>query len=162
MNATTESTDPKHALMVSYLQNRPFELPESLILSVFEELVNRAEPATLRAWCHLFGKVWADRCAAEFDNAGELDSLNAQLNEFWSKNQWGWTQLREIEQGLEIMHTGAPLTKPELLPYLQWSCGLLEGFYEAVFKQHGADESMKVRVDSATPDRFSLILQLTA
>lgn len=158
----TSARDGAYPLMVAFVRDRPFELPESLLLSVFRELEQRAEPGTLRAWCHLFGKVWAGDAADQFAAAQDLATLNELVNKFWSVNRWGWAQLREVEDGLQVTHSGAPISGDSAARHLHWSCGLLEGFYEAIFKQLGADDSMKVRIEGASDDHFALTLRLSA
>ncbi len=154
--------DGAYPLMVAFIRDQPFGLPESLLLSIFRELEQRAEPGTLRAWCHLFGKVWATDAAEQFAPAQDLVTLNELVNKFWSANRWGWARLHEVEDGLQVIHNGAPLSGDKAVQHLHWSCGLLEGFYEAIFKQLGADDSMKVRIEGATEDHFVLTLRLSA
>ena len=158
----TSARDGAYPLMVAFVRDRAFALPESLLLPIFRELEQRAEPGTLRAWCHLFGKVWAADAADQFPAAQDLAALNELVNKFWSASRWGWAQLSEVEGALHVTHHGAPIADDKAAPHLHWSCGLLEGFYEAIFKQLGADDSMKVRIEGASDDHFALTLRLSA
>lgn len=146
---------------LSYLQTQSAQIPSDLLDSILDELALRSESGTLRAWCHLFGKLWADRHSEMFSGLDDLKVLTDQLNDFLAKERWGWVAIQENELGLQITHTGWPYAGPDKVEHLPWLCGLLEGFYESIFHLLGASEDLHVRVTEFDAAQFNLQLQLS-
>lgn len=103
-----------------------------------------------------------ERMAEGFPDEG-LDSLNdveTMLNDGWKESDWGWVQITDEQNIVNIEHYYAPLKENFGETALPWSAALLEGFYSKVFHQLGAGLEMAVRQKSAktTDEKISLAL----
>jgi hypothetical protein len=115
------------------------------------ELSANADAKDLRI---LFSKI-GDRFAKEaqdcFQDIQTLTQLEESLNDFWSRINWGWVDLAEVQGGIDITHQAAPLAEAFGDETLEWSSGLLEGFYQCVFNLLDTSNTMAVRsIDDAT------------
>lgn len=102
------------------------------------------------------------RCAKEsehlFQGVQTLQQLQALLNEYWARLDWGWTELAEQPEYLQISHCAAPLAEAFGDETLSWTVSYLEGFYQTVFTVLGASERMTVcRLDEPTD---GMVIQL--
>lgn len=97
---------------------------------------------------HLFFKI-GERFAKDtehfFQDVRTLTQLEENLNDFWARINWGWVDLKEADGAIDIAHQAAPLAEAFGDEALNWSIGLLEGFYQAVFDGFGASDTMAVR-----------------
>lgn len=109
------------------------------------ELSTYSDPHSLRRLFFDIGRRFAADVGPEFDQVDTVDHLQQGLNRFWSSRNWGWVTMTEVSEGIEIVHEAAPLAEAFGDDALEWSVGLLEGFYQQVFAVLGADEKMMVR-----------------
>jgi len=79
-----------------------------------------------------------------FHAAKSLSQLQESLNDFWMRTNWGWVDFAEEESHIIISHHVSPLSESFGENALEWSVGLLEGFYQSVFHVLGASEDMVV------------------
>ncbi len=97
---------------------------------------------------HLFFKI-GERFAKDAENVFQgvqtLAQLEERLNDFWGRINWGWVALKEADGAIDIVHQAAPLAEAFGDEAFNWSIGLLEGFYQAVFDGLGAGDTMAVR-----------------
>lgn len=109
------------------------------------EMSAHAEADELR---HLFfniGERFAKDTEDRFHGVQTLTQLEESLNDFWGRINWGWVDLREETGAIDITHHAAPLAEAFSDEALNWSTGLLEGFYQTVFNVLGASDTMVVR-----------------
>jgi hypothetical protein len=117
------------------------------------ELAENASPQGLRQLFFKVGERFAVDVEARFEDAQTLVELEDELNEFWAQLNWGWVNFTEANGMIDIAHQAAPLEEAFGEGTTVWSVGLLEGFYQTVFRVLGAGESMKVwAVDEACVD----------
>ena len=115
-----------------------------VLRAMASELSAQTDAKELR---HLFFKI-GERFAKDtgdlFQGAQSLAQLEERLNDFWSRINWGWVDLNEVQAYIEITHHAAPLAEAFGDDAFEWSIGLLEGFYQSVFRVLGASEAMVV------------------
>ena len=104
-----------------------------------------ADATSLRQLFFNVGQRFADDVASHFEKVDTIDDLEQSLNSFWAQLNWGWVSLDEVPEGIAITHSAAPLGGAFGEEALDWSVGLLEGFYQSVFTVLGANEKMVVR-----------------
>ncbi len=92
------------------------------------------------------GEHLAHDIEARFVSIETLDDLEARINAHWSDLNWGWVCLKELDDAIGIEHHACPLAEAFGDAALPWTVGLLEGYYQTIFKVLGAGESMKVQV----------------
>ncbi len=109
------------------------------------EMSANAETQELRSLFFKIGEHFANDAEDRFQGVQTLVQLEEHLNEFWSQINWGWVDLKEVKSYIEISHQAAPLAEAFGNDALEWSVGLLEGFYQSVFKVLGASETMVVQ-----------------
>lgn len=117
----------------------------SFLRSLAQELSANAEAADLRQLFFRVGERFAAEVEGRFTSVETLAQLQDCLNQCWSGINWGWVVLQEGKNYIEIHHQAAPLAEAFGEEALVWSVGLLEGFYERVFKVLGAGDAMIVR-----------------
>lgn len=109
------------------------------------EMSANAEAKDLR---HLFFKIgehFAKDTEDRFQGIQTLAEFEECLNDFWSRINWGWVDFKEVKGYIDITHHAAPLAEAFGDETLGWSIGLLEGFYQSVFKVLGASDTMVVQ-----------------
>lgn len=97
---------------------------------------------------HLFFKIgerFAKDMEVRFQGVQTLAQLEESLNDFWARINWGWVDLKEVTGSIDITHHAAPLAEAFGDAALNWSIGLLEGFYQSAFNVLGASDKMVVR-----------------
>lgn len=124
------------------------------------ELERHASAEDLRALFFNAGKQFAAEIAPRCEGVDTLSALQETLNEFWLQLNWGWVEIAESGGAVVIEHHAAPLAEAFGDSALAWSVGLLEGFYEEVFKLLGASADMHVRVLMEESAAMSLRLEL--
>ena len=111
---------------------------------------------------HLFSNI-GTRFATDaedcFSDVKTLTQLKDNLNAFWSQINWGWVELTEVKGGIDITHQAAPLAEAFGDDALEWSSGLLEGFYHHVFKLLDTSNTMTVRSMAVAPDGMDIRLR---
>ena len=96
----------------------------------------------------------AARSLAGVETIADLESA---VNEYWLARRWGWVAFEERKSSIGIVHHAAPLAEAFGEASLGWSCGLLEGFYEALLHALGAGEGLRVEAESC--DSGGLVLR---
>ncbi|MEI6599176.1 MAG: hypothetical protein WCN21_01800 [Comamonadaceae bacterium] len=109
------------------------------------EMSANAQTKELRQLFFKIGEHVANDAEDRFEAVRTLEQLEERLNDFWSQINWGWVDLTETKGYIEISHQAAPLAEAFGNDALEWSIGLLEGFYQSVFKVLGASETMVVQ-----------------
>ena len=155
-----KTSDDRLPGYVRYFQAQSMQMPEALHRALAAELSSRFSPSYLRSWTRLLGAQWAQQASEAYAHAEDLGALNDALNQYLAHARWGWAQLSESERGLTVNHQGAPLPQGLGIENLCWTSGLLEGFYETVFRHFGAGDDLKFNLAHASQDGFDLHFQL--
>lgn len=116
-----------------------------VLRAMASELSEQIDPEDLRLLFARIGERFAKDVEDRFDDVQTIAQLEENLNGFWAQVNWGWVSLTEAKGFVEIEHQAAPLAEAFGDDALGWSIGLLEGFYQNVFGQLGAGESMRVK-----------------
>ena len=139
--------------MENYFRSQQVSLQWAPVLrALAQELGEMASPQDLQKLFFSAGARFAGDTADRFEGTETLVQLEERLNDLWSSLNWGWVELTETRGVIEITHQAAPLAEAFGDEALEWSIGLLEGFYESVFKVLGAGDSMVV---TGLPDESS-------
>lgn len=139
--------------MENYFRSQQVSLQWAPVLRALAvELGEMASKQDLQRLFFSAGARFAGDVATRFEGTETLAQLEECLNDLWSSLNWGWVELRETQGLIEILHQAAPLAEAFGDETLEWSIGLLEGFYESVFKVLGAGDSMVV---TGLPDASS-------
>lgn len=131
-----------------------------LLRALAAELGSREEPETLRQLFSSIGQRLAGEAVNHLENLSTLAELQGGLNEFWFRMQWGWVRLSEGREQIEIVHHACPLAEAFTDEALGWTCGFLEGYYQAIFAQMGAADQMRVRLVGVSDDGLTLNFEL--
>lgn len=143
--------------LAHYVRTDGLRMPRLLLSALTGRLLEGLGEDVLRDWAVAVGQDWAQAERERFAGSGTLEALADSLNSYWAEARWGWARLEETDDGLEVYHHASPLGEahPSLV-------GVLEGFYETVFKLLGADGDMVVQLVEAANDGFDLHLRLMA
>jgi hypothetical protein len=115
-----------------------------VLRSLAMELERNASPEDLRDLFFKTGEKFSEAIGTRCENVSTLTQFQDTINEFWSQINWGWVEFTEANAVVEIHHQAAPLAEAFGDASLAWSVGLLEGFYESIFKILGASDEMHV------------------
>ena len=130
----------------SYFRSQQVSLQWMAVLPALAlELGEHANPQDLRRLFFNVGQRLAAASASDFEGVDSLESLEARINGFWAHLNWGWVGLQETGGFIEIAHHASPLAQAFGNASLAWSVGLLEGFYQSVFRVLGAGDKMLVK-----------------
>ena len=116
-----------------------------VLRAMASELSAQNDAKALRTLFFKIGERFATDTSDLFEGAQSLAQLEERLNDFWSRINWGWVELKEVKDYIEISHHASPLSEAFGDESLEWSIGLFEGFYQSVFSVLGASETMTVR-----------------
>ena len=105
------------------------------------------------------GQRFASNAVAQFATVETIDDLEQHLNLFWADANWGWVSLQESKDGIDIAHMAAPLAEAFGDDAMEWSVGLLEGFYQTIFTVLGASEKMVARRVGSSADGMDIRLR---
>lgn len=145
----------------TYFRNQQVALQWLPILRAMAvEMPAYADPASLRKLFFSIGQRVAADAAPHFEQVQTIDDLEQALNAFWMPLNWGWVNLSEVADGIDIAHHAAPLAEAFGEQSLEWSVGLMEGYYQSVFAVLGAQEQMMVRSLGSDEDGMNLRLRL--
>ena len=156
-NATPSASWSSPPALAHYVRAEGLRVPRLLLSALANRMAEGLGDEVLRDWAIAVGQDWAQAEQARFAGSGTLDALADSLNSHWAEARWGWARLEETEDGLEVYHHASPLgdAHPSLV-------GVLEGFYETVFKLLGADDDMVVQLVEGASEGFDLHLRLMA
>ncbi len=145
------------ASIEQYFRSQQVSMQWSPVLfALARELESSAEKDQLRLMIKAVGIRFANSMLDQLSDLETLTDLNDALNDLWGRIQWGWVQFQEAADCIEIAHQFAPLAEAFGDQSLDWSVGLLEGFYETVFNHFGSSASLKAKCIS-TGDQGQLI-----
>jgi hypothetical protein len=116
-----------------------------ILRALAQEMVARADVADLRQLFFQVGDRFAKDMEGRFQAVETLAQLEESLNALWQQLNWGWVTLTEAKACVDIAHEAAPLAEAFGEDALDWSVGLLEGFYQHIFKVLGAGDAMQVQ-----------------
>ncbi len=116
------------------------------------ELSETADPSDLRQLFVKIGTRFSKDVDELFQDSKTLVELEASLDDFWSRINWGWVELSETKGGIDIRHYAAPLAEAFGDEFSVWTGGLLEGFYQNVFSVLDPSHSMSVIALNDLPD----------
>jgi hypothetical protein len=134
------------ATLEAYFRSQQVSLQWSPILfAMAQELETIAPAADLRQLFQKIGTRFANSIAEQFVEIKQLPELNDALNDLWARTQWGYVQLQEASDCIEISHQFSPLHEAFGERAVPWSSGLLEGFYQTVFRNFGATELLNAQ-----------------
>lgn len=143
-----------------YFRSQQVSLQWLPILRVMAlEMAAYADAKDLRQLFFNIGERFAKDAEDRFEDVETLGQLEECLNDFWSRINWGWVDLNEIKGSIDIAHHAAPLAEAFGDDALEWSVGLLEGFYQTVFSVLGASENMIVRSIGEISDGMDIRLR---
>lgn len=130
----------------NYFRSQQVSLQWLPVLRAFAtEMSAHTETKDLRRLFFKVGQRLASDTGDLFHAAKSLLQLEESLNDFWMRTNWGWVEFTENENHIDIAHHAAPLAEALGEDALEWSVGLLEGFYQSVFHVLGASDSIIVR-----------------
>ena len=130
----------------SYVRGQQISLQWLPILRAMAmEMAEHSKPADLKNLFFKIGFRFGKDTEYLFNGTKTLSQLQEVLNDFWSRINWGWVKLNEVEGQIDIEHQAAPLAEAFGDEALGWSVGLLEGFYQSIFSLLGANDAMVCR-----------------
>ena len=130
----------------SYFRGQQISLQWLPILRAMAmEMAEHSKPADLKNLFFKIGFRFGKDTEYLFNGTKTLSQLQEVLNDFWSRINWGWVKLNEVEGQIDIEHQAAPLAEAFGDEALGWSVGLLEGFYQSIFSLLGANDAMVCR-----------------
>lgn len=71
--------------------------------------------------------------------------LQDAMNQLWRGLDWGYVQLEQSADGLEITHHYSPLAAAFGQGHMEWATGFLQGAYQQWFEMAGA-AGLEVRI----------------
>ncbi len=146
-----------------YFRSQQVSLQWSPVLRAFAlELRTQADVdvEALRQFFVRIGVRFAQDMESQFQGSQTLAELTNALNDLWNRTNWGWVELTEANGSIEIEHRYAPIAESFGGEMLDWSLGLLEGFYQAVFHSFGLSEKMVARLVTQQNDGQYIHLRL--
>lgn len=90
-----------------------------------------------------------------------VQGLQQEMNRVWDLLEWGWAELYQTGEGMEVVHHFSPLTAAFGQTQVPWACGFLQGVYQHWFAAAGA-EGLRVDVVSTADAQGTLRLRLVA
>jgi hypothetical protein len=145
----------------NYFRSQQIPLQWSPILrAMAEELVANADTQALHQLFFNMGSRLATSVHSQFADRKTLIELTESLNSLWASMSWGCVALKESPTAIEIEHRYAPLAEAFGDEMLSWSIGLLEGFYQTVFRSFGASDKMAAKYVPEQSEALQLHLRL--
>jgi hypothetical protein len=132
---------------------------EMVLRAMASEMSSVSDAPDLRDFFFRIGERFASEAGNRFQGVETLEALEESLNAFWAEMTWGWVELIEEDGGIDINHQCAPLAQAFGDEALSWSVGLLEGFYQTLFNEFGANEDMTMSCVAASPDGMDIQLR---
>lgn len=155
------TTAPALPGLDSYFRSQQVSLQWSLVLRALGGVLRERSGDDVPALRELFRTVGV-RLSAELgeqlSGIQTLDELADTFNALWAELNWGLVELREESGAIVIEHHFAPLAEAFGVEQLEWSVGLLEGFYSEGFSRAGGGESFTARYSKQDEDGLRLTL----
>lgn len=127
---------------LDYFLAQPADVEWSDFLAVLgETLAAQMGVAEARSFFAVLGRRMARRHALR--NADTLESLEAGINLYHQERGWGFVQVQETADALEIVHACAPLRDAFGDEGMAYAPALLEGLYAEWLGQLGAGTELK-------------------
>jgi hypothetical protein len=146
-----------------YFRSQQVSLQWSPVLRAFAVELTSQDDVEAEALHQLFiriGMRFAKDMESQLQGVETLPQLADAMNDLWSRTNWGWVELSEASGSIEIEHRYAPISEAFGVDMLSWSVGILEGFYQAVFRSFGLSEKMLVRLVSQENEGLYMHLRL--
>ncbi|MET0238659.1 MAG: cellulose biosynthesis protein BcsD [Sphingobium sp.] len=123
---------------------------------VLSEIAAMASPEQLYGFF-----LGVGRRMAELHSVGgvqHLDRLSDRINGFWDSLGWGQVSFELDDEGMDIIHIGVPgsLEGDRSGVWPQIAPAVLEGAYDAWFRQMGSADRLHTRVVAASEGRVDL------
>lgn len=153
----------KNEKLLQYLRTQQMSLQWLPVLRAMAlELSASVESEDLHDLFFSIGERFAHGVGERFEGVQTLEQLENSINEFWAEMHWGRVDLVESNGGIDIEHQAVPLADAFGDDMLDWSVGLLEGFYQTVFSVLGASDRLTVRAIGESQDGMDLHLRFSA
>lgn len=123
-----------------------------------EEFDEQLQTPELRALASRIGERFARRLP--LPHCETLEDLHHGINEVWSRLDWGWVEIGDAGDYIEIAHHCAPLTAALGEASRAWSPAFLEGVYQQWFNELGIDPALRVRQETSEEQGASLWFRL--
>ncbi len=123
------------------------------------ELSSGLPPQEVR---QLFSRIGAQVATAlPVDRCDSVAELQAGFNSRWESISWGFSNLREEADYLEITHACSPFAMAFGPVSTDWAGGFFEGAYQTWFVSQGIPVGLQVRVEaSSAADSRQIVLKL--
>jgi Cellulose synthase subunit D len=147
--------------LTDYFRSQQIPLQWSPFLrALAQELIANADKHALHQLFTNVGSRFATTVLPQFSGISTLKELNDALNGLWAPMSWGYVKLTEASTAIEIEHRYAPLAEAFGDEMLEWSVGVMEGFYQSVFRSFGASEKMTASYVPEKSDAMQIHLRL--
>jgi hypothetical protein len=146
-----------------YFRSQQVSLQWSPVLRAFAVELRTQADVEIEALHQLFIKIgmrFGKDMESQFQGVETLSELANAFNDLWNRTNWGWVALTEASGSIEIEHHYAPIAEAFGGEMLDWSVGLLEGFYQAVFRSFGVSEKMTAKLVTQQNDGLYVHLRL--
>lgn len=139
-----------HAIIEYFTEQQCSRQWKGFLRAFAGEFATQLDEADLRALMRRIGERFAHEAEVDLGNCRTLDDLQLAMGQVWVRLDWGWVELADRGDYLEVRHHCAPLIAAFGPDALRWSPGFLEGAYQAWFSSAHAG-NLEVR-QSAEPD----------
>lgn len=129
--------------------------------AIAAELSAQTDATNLRQLFFSVGQRFAMDTPELLQEIATLSRLEEALCAHWGRHQWGWVELSEVGDAIEIVHNASPLAEAFGDDSLPWSVGFLEGFYQSIFGALGASEAMNVSAVDDSRDGMAIRLRFS-
>ena len=123
---------------------------QAVLALLADELQSQTDADELRAVMKRIGA----RLVAEWPAFGcdSLEELQGAVNAIWRDMNWGWVEMQDNGDHINLTHYASPLRAAFGDAAMQWTPALLEGVYGDLFGRLGADATLQLRQLPAEPD----------
>lgn len=112
-----------------------------------DEFATALAPADLRTLARRIGLRFAGELPLPAQPT--LDGVQAAMSRQWQDLDWGWVNLVQHADHVEIQHFCSPLSAAFGASGAEWACGFLEGVYQQWFDQQGAPGLQVAQIQAA-------------
>ncbi len=139
-----------HAIIEYFTEQQCSRQWKGFLRAFAGEFATQLDEADLRALMRRMGARFAQDADIDLAACRTLDDLQLAMGRVWVGLDWGWVELADRDQYLEIIHHCAPLLGAFGADAQRWSPGFLEGAYQAWFASVNAGQ-LEVR-QATEPD----------